>query len=435
MKPTIALMGYGAEAACAVRYFSELYPDAEYLVYDTSPLPPQNLPAGARYEIDNGTGTMKVDADIVVRTPSFDPKRIHTNGTVTSVTNEFFNVCPVPIIGVTGTKGKGTTASFIQAALEAAGVRSWLVGNIGLPALDVIDEIRTAADNQERAVVVYELSSFQLWDLTQSPHVAVVLMIEEEHLDIHSDKDEYITAKSNIARYQTTADCTVYFADNAISTQAAHLSRGRQLPFTVAEGEWIIARDQPIIKKAELGLRGEHNYQNATAALTAAMEYVSDVSVLAEAARSFKGLPHRLEVCAITKSGVTYVNDSYSSAPPATIAAVRAFEQQSEIVIVGGKDRGLAFDDLAETLKASSSIKRVIVVGEARSRIAQTFDAHQFSNYEVIDATSLQTIVERARNIATEGDVVILSPGCASFDMFDNFTDRGQQFKAITGAL
>lgn len=430
----VTLLGYGKETRSIVDYFSKLHPEAHYTVYDSALEPPAGLPVGADYRIDLKQNVLDIDADIIVRTPSFSPLRIKTSGKVTTATREFFAVCPVPIIGVTGTKGKGTTSSLIAHILREAGYEIWLVGNIGHPALNELEAIQQAHQNGRKALVVYELSSFQLWDLDRSPAVAVVLMIEEEHLDAHAGIDDYIAAKAHITEYQHKNDLVVYFSDNPVSTAIAHSSKAQALPFKVDEGEYLCARGVQIVKKSELLLRGEHNYQNVAAAVTVALKYVEDIEQVAQAVKSFTGLEHRLEVCQVSKNGVTYVNDSYSSAPPATIAAIRAFTEP-EILIVGGKDRGLAFEPLAACLNSRSNIKRVIVIGAAQARIIESFDQAGFKNYEINTSQSLEQVVDRACAIAESGDVVILSPGCASFDMFHDFTDRGNQFKAIVSKL
>lgn len=194
----IALLGYGLEAQSAYNYYANLHPDAEFVIYDNAASPKMELPKGSTFH-GGMTDFHDIDADIVVRTPAISPDKVSTRGVVTSVTKEFFDVCQRPIIGVTGTKGKGTTCSLIAAILKEAGIKTWLVGNIGLPSLDMIKEINEAKEG----VVIYELSSFQLWDMTKSPQVAVLLMIEPEHLDVHKDFAEYVNAKSNLVRHQT----------------------------------------------------------------------------------------------------------------------------------------------------------------------------------------------------------------------------------------
>ncbi|HEY0894153.1 MAG TPA: Mur ligase family protein, partial [Cellvibrio sp.] len=190
----IALLGYGVEGQSAYKYYSRLHPDATFTVYDSQPQPTVQLPEGVKFV--GGLKDFKgITADLAVRSPSIPPWQIQVTGEVTSVTREFLKKCPAPVIGVTGSKGKGTTCSMIKAMFDATTKKAWLVGNIGVGALDVLDQI------QPRDVVVYEMSSFQLWDCDVSPHVAVVLGIEPEHLDIHKDFEDYVMAKGNIAKH------------------------------------------------------------------------------------------------------------------------------------------------------------------------------------------------------------------------------------------
>ena len=195
----IAILGYGVEGESAYRYYRAKYPDAIFTAYDNKPEPKNPLPSDVRF-VGNREDFKGITADIAIKTPPIAPWNVGVTGTVTSITREFIKNCPAPIIGVTGTKGKGTTASLIRSILDAAGKKTWLVGNIGIGALDVLDQI------QSEDIVVYELSSFQLWDCDVSPHVAVVLGIEPEHLDVHRDFDDYVRAKANIGRHQSNKD-------------------------------------------------------------------------------------------------------------------------------------------------------------------------------------------------------------------------------------
>jgi UDP-N-acetylmuramoylalanine--D-glutamate ligase len=284
----------------------------------------------------------------------------------------------------------------------------------------------------ETGVVVYELSSFQLWDLKKSPHVAVVLMIEPEHLDVHRDFDEYKEAKRNIVAFQTKDDVVVYYADNETTAAIAQSSAAHKLPYGVAQGNVLSVDGKSIVARADIQLYGEHNIGNVQAALIAAWQYTHDTRAMAEAVREFRGLPHRLEEVGVVR-GVLYINDSFSSAPPATLAAVKAFAQP-KIVIMGGYDRGLDFSEIARAIAQQPRLKKVLLMGVARHRIADAFNACGCKDYEIIDGT-MEYAVARAAEIAVTGDVVLLSPGCASFDMFRDFSQRGDMFRQLVAAL
>ncbi len=430
----IALVGYGKEAISAYDYFANVYSDAQFVIYDSRAITDLELPLGAEFHYDDGKSILMIDADIVVRTPSAHPSRIHTTGEITSVTQEFMKRCKAPVIGVTGTKGKGTTASLISAILTRAGVDNWLIGNIGLPALDMVHDINSAFEKHKDIVVIYEMSSFQLWGLQISPHVAVVLMIEPEHLDIHDNFDQYLTAKQNITRFQNHDDILVYFQDNKNSSQIAKLTKAKKYSYRVEKSDYIIARDTKVILKDKIKMHGVHNLENVTAAITAAMEYVADTQLIADAVSNFYGLPYRLETVNSKRDEIQCINDSYSSAPPATVAAQKAFPGV-KIMIIGGKDRGLSFDELAKSFSEDSSVKHVILIGETATKIASAFNAVNFKSFEITSDRDMSQIVNRAMDYTEKGDTVIFSPGCASFDMFKNFTERGEQFKRAVEEL
>ena len=218
----IAIAGYGLEGESNYRYFSA-DPSNDITIIDERQ--PIAVPDGAKTIIGEDAFKNLKGFDLVVRTAGLAPRKIKTDGKVWSATNEFFQKCPASIIGVTGSKGKGTTASLIASILEAAGRKVWLVGNIGLPSLDILSQV--SSDD----LVVYELSSFQLWDLKRSPHTAVVLFIEQEHLDVHFDMQDYVNAKSNIARHQTNQDYLVYNGANQYSASIADTSEATKAAY------------------------------------------------------------------------------------------------------------------------------------------------------------------------------------------------------------
>jgi UDP-N-acetylmuramoylalanine--D-glutamate ligase len=427
----IALLGYGVEGASAYRYLSSRYPEAEFEIYDNAETPKYEIPNGVAFR-GGVTSFHDIDADMAMRTPAIPPYTVTSRGKISSVTEEFFEACPVPIIGITGTKGKGTTASLIAAMLEKAGIKTWLVGNIGLSSLDILDEVTAHDAEGKSSVVVYELSSFQLWDMKRSPHVAIVLMIEPEHLNIHESFDDYVRAKSNIVKYQTPEDIAIYFADNDVSATIAKSSAGVKIPYHVEDGEALMIDGKEIARRDDILLYGEHNVGNVQAAMLAAWQFTQDAQAIKAAIKEFHGLPHRLEKVA-EKSGILYINDSFSSAPPATVAALRAFKQP-KIVIMGGYDRGLDFTDTARQIVAEPGVKMALLVGQTKHRIAAGFKECDWRSYEVLE-DDLAAAVQRAHELADPGDVIILSPGCASFDMFKNFAERGDMFKELVSEL
>lgn len=430
----IAIAGYGVEGEANYRYWSA---DADHhvTIVDEREQLDRPIPNGAKTRLGEGAFEQLDGFDLVVRTAGLAPYKLKTTSKIWTATNEFFSKCPVPIIGVTGTKGKGTTASLIASIFEAAGKKVWLVGNIGVAALDVLDAI------QEGDIVIYELSSFQLWDSVYSPQTAVVLGIEPEHLDVHTDFEDYVGAKANICRFQKSDDFCVYKASNEYSRALAQKSLAEKQSYGLGQENhahvkngFFYVGEQIICSTKEVQLRGDHNLENTCAAVAVAFHHGVHNDAIAEGLRNFKGLEHRLEKVAVIDD-VTYYNDSFSSAVPATIAAVRSFHEP-EVIIIGGIDRGGDFDHLASTLATRSNIREVILIGEIRHKLSVLFATlapHMTVNS--IDSRSMEDIVAYAHARARPGDVVVLSPGCASFDMFKDFYDRGIQFKRAVHAL
>jgi UDP-N-acetylmuramoylalanine--D-glutamate ligase len=424
----VALAGYGMEGQSAYRYFKNQ--GAHITIFDERQ--PENVPPGVDCRVGENIFAQMQGFDVVVRSPSVRPDRIKTDGVITSPTQEFFSHCLAPIIGVTGTKGKGTTSTLIYKMLEAAGIRAHLVGNIGVPALDELPNI------QPEDYVVYELSSFQLWDLKQSPHIAVILMMEPEHLDAHTSLDEYVGAKANIALYQTPEDVTIYLPTNDITKRAAMVGTGRKIPYTEQPGAYVensvlTIDGKPVIAVSEIALPGGHNVQNACAAITAVWQITQDVQAMAGVLTEFTGLEHRLKLVG-TVNGVKYYDDSIATTPGSAIAALKAFDAP-KIIILGGSDKGADFHELAREV-ARENVKCVLLIGLMRDKLKQAMLDAGYDRFELLGQTStMAQIVGRAHELASSGDVVILSPACASFDMFKNYKDRGEQFIRAVQAL
>lgn len=424
----IAIAGYGVEGKENYAYWAGNLANELTIVDERDEL--ADLPDGAQTLLGAGAFQRLDGFDLVIRTAGLAPRKIATNGKVWSATNEFFAVCPAPIIGVTGSKGKGTTASLITSILEAAGKKVWLVGNIGVPALSVLPNI------QPEDIVVYELSSFQLWDIEKSPHVAVVLHIEPDHLDVHASMEEYVQAKGNITRFQTEADVLVFNDRNEFSKAIAAGSSARTIGFpsdTEAhiENETFFYGPTAICSVGELRIPGMHNWMNAGMAIAAAWEYTQDTQAIIQGLNNFKGLPHRLAYVN-TVNGVEFYDDSIATTPGSAVAALQAFWNRDKVIILGGSHKGSDFTALATEIKQHHAT--ALLIGDEATRIAEAFTAAGFTQFEMVSG-GMEDIVKRAYELAGPGDVVLLSPSAASFGMFKNYADRGDQFVAAVSHL
>lgn len=424
----IAIAGYGLEGKSNYEYFKSLGDIT--IVDERDEL--DDAPEGAPTILGEGAFTRLDDFDMVVRTAGLAPYKIMTDGKIWSATNEFFAKCPARIIGVTGSKGKGTTASLISSILRESGRTVHLVGNIGVPALDVLPEILP------EDFVVYELSSFQLWDLVRSPWTAVVLMIEPDHLDVHSSFEEYVAAKGNIAFNQTPNDRVIYNVDNEYSTSIANDSAaiekiGYQSDSSAhVKDDYFWYGEQKLCPVAALRIPGLHNRDNACAAIDAVWPLVSGGDVIAKGLAAFDGLPHRLKYVREV-NGVRYYDDSIATTPGSAIAAIEAFEQP-KILILGGSSKGADFTELARKT-ANDNVKHVLTIGTEAEKLVQVLSDAEVPVTNLGLSVTMDDIVRKASELAASGDVVVLSPACASFDMFKSYSDRGEKFIAAVNQL
>ncbi len=386
--------------------------------------------------------------DLIIRSPGISPlsaiiEKVKKQGVkITSPTQIFFDLCPSRIIGVTGTKGKGTTSSLIYEMLKKQGLDTYLGGNIGTPPLDFLDDLR------DDSWAVLELSSFQLQDLDKSPRIAVVLMVTSEHLDYHRDLKEYVEAKRNILRFQTHQDFAVINRDYPASNESDTHTEG-QVYFVSREQDvergcyirdgfvWIktekasgpgVPPARRVIPTQDILLPGKHNFENVCAASMAAFLAGVETPKIAAVLKEFKGLEHRLELVRIF-NGVAYYDDSFSTTPETAIAAIEAFDEP-KILILGGSSKKSDFTELGRVIRDSNSIKAIIGIGEEWPQIKLKIKNEKLKMIKVIErCKDMYEIVQRAREIAEIGDVVVLTPACASFGMFKNYKDRGNQFK------
>lgn len=424
----IAIAGFGSEGLSAYRYYSPK--SVDITIYDENTQPTEKLPKGVKFVTGKGCFNDLTGFDVVVRFPGIHPSRIKTDGEMTSMAIEFFKACPAPIIGVTGTKGKGTTSSLITKMLETAGQTVHLVGNIGVPALDELPKIKS--DD----VVVFELSSFQLWDMKQSPQVAVVLMVEPEHLDIHTDLEDYLQAKSNIARWQGENDAVIYHPSNKLSAKVARVGLGKKIRYLHPEGadisgDYLTIDGHRICSVKDFGLPGEHNYENIAAAVTASWHFSQNAMAFKQAITSFRGLPHRLQLVKEIDS-TKYYDDSFAANPASTRVAVHTFKEPLVLIAGGYRREGSRLSEIAKAA-TQKHVKHTILMGETAEELGSLIKKRGSSHYTVIKG-KMDEAVELSRRFAKPGDVVLLSPGCPSFDQYINFEERGIAFQKALGA-
>ncbi|MBI4039556.1 UDP-N-acetylmuramoyl-L-alanine--D-glutamate ligase [Candidatus Daviesbacteria bacterium] len=441
----VAVLGLGIEGLSTVEWLQKQGADITILDQKTEDQLAGNVGEKiTSWKLEPILGPKYLDSldqfDVIVRSPGIRPDlppllaAAKKGVKITSQTKLFFDLCQAPIIGVTGTKGKGTTATLIYEILKAVGKKVFLGGNIGRPPLDFLDDV--TGDSW----VILELSSFQLMDLTKSPHIGVVLMVTSEHLDWHKNTQEYLSAKEPVVSYQTNNDFAVIAQDYPNSMYYASQTRGQVFIFSrlakVDHGVWVEKDSfwysdgdikQKIMPIGGVALPGRHNWDNVAAAICVAKILSIDNKVIGRAIANFKGLEHRLEKVAEV-AGVTYYNDSFSTTPETTIAAIAAFDRP-EILILGGSSKGSDFRKLGQVIKNSQNVKAIIGIGVEWPTIKKAVSSQLPAISFIEDCKDMKQVVQAASKIAQPGDVVLLSPACASFDMFKNYKIRGEQFK------
>lgn len=405
----IALLGYGKEGQAAEKYFKTHF-NAECDIFEN--FTPEEIK-----QRDYSS------YDMILRSPSVPPLSLPNES---SLTRYFFDHCPCPIIGVTATKGKGTTCSFIKSILDSLGENAYLVGNIGTPSIEILDQLTA------NSVVVYEMSSFQLWDLEKSPHIAVLGHLEPDHLNVHKDYADYLNAKANITRWQTANDYLIYYSKNPETTKITNTSKAIKIPYPY---------EVPDDTLKAIYLPGKHNQENALAAIAAVASYknISPDEFIREkkpeiitGLNNFRGLPHRLEFLR-ELNDVKYYDDNFSTNPSSTRVAVNSFPKNDLVLIIGGRDK-TNYEDLPEIYEIlkSPQIKKIILIGESGHELAKQYQDNRFTL-----AKSLEQAVNVAKSTAEtlKNAVVIMSPAAASFDMFENVYDRGDKFKNLIATL
>lgn len=379
-----------------------------------------------------------LDGDVIYKTPGirYDVPQLRKasekGSVITSEMEVFFDVCPAKIIAVTGSDGKTTTTTLIHKMMTDAGYTTWLGGNIGNPLLTDTGEMT------ENDWVILELSSFQLHTMTKSPHIAVITNISPNHLDMHKSYEEYIDAKTNIMKYQNSTDKLVLNADNEVTAELGERALGeveyfsrRQNADICLNGEFILRKGERILNIKDIKIPGMHNVENYMAAICAVEGLVPD-DVIVKTAKEFGGVEHRIELVREV-DGVKYYNSSIDSSPNRTINTLSVFPEKV-IMIGGGKDKGIPYDDIGPAI--AEHVKTLILIGATAGKIEEALmNTGKGDNVEILHCKTYEEVVKTARDKAVPGDVVVLSPGSTSFDMFANFMERGELFKRLVNQL
>lgn len=375
------------------------------------------------------TPSMRIDCDALVKVKS-------EGAYITSEMEEFVRYCKGRVYGITGSDGKTTTTTIVSKLLEAEGYKTWVGGNIGTPLFSNIEEI------EENDRVVLELSSFQLMTMDSPIDVAIVTNLAPNHLDMHKDMEEYIDSKKNIFLYQNANDILIVNRENEITHNFVNEAKCQVREFSskrvLGDGAYykdgiLYLQEKEVCRKEDIVIKGIHNVENYLAAFAATKEDVK-IETMKRVAETFGGVEHRCELVREI-DGVKYYNDSIASSPTRTLAGLFAFEKKV-ILIAGGYDKHIPFEPLAE--EGYTFVKELILLGDTKYLIKEAFDKVKEEKGVEVPITivdSLEEAVDKAKELAVAGDVVTLSPACASFDMFPNFMIRGNKFKEIVNNI
>jgi UDP-N-acetylmuramoyl-L-alanine---L-glutamate ligase len=441
----IVLLGFGREGQSSFRLIRRLLPLVSLYIADIdesvieNPLVTDDPNVLFRLGHDYLKGLNEFD--VIIKSPGISLKDIDNNivrEKITSQTDLFLEVYSRQVIGITGTKGKSTTSTLLHAILKRAGKNAILLGNIGRPAFNSIEDIH------EDTIIVYELSSHQLEYISSAPHISILLNLYQEHLDAYHSFRDYQLAKMNIVRFQNESDYFIYNADDRIISGLIgefHLDRNYQ-PFSfeneLADGSFI--RDGMIIysedcvtqKVLDLNkkrkLKGDHNLRNIMAVINACKILGIENEIIQEGIAGFTGLEHRMEYAGKFR-GISFYNDSIATIPEATIEAIKSLERV-DTIILGGFDRGIDYTGLAGFLSASK-VRNFICTGEAGKRISDLLGPLIRNDQKLFLIQKFDEFLDLALKNTVPGTICLLSPAAASYDEFQNFEMRGKRFKEL----
>lgn len=447
----VAIIGMGVSNIPLLDYLYNL--NTKVTVFDNRQIGQINADAISKiqlYSFELIAGENALDElegfDIIFRSPSCRPdipeivKELERGAILTSEIEMVLKLAPGKIIAVTGTEGKTTTTSLIHAIIQKSGKKCFFGGNMGKPIFTQIKDM-TSED-----IIILELSSFQLMDVDVSSDIAVVTNIYPDHLNVHKSYEEYRETKENIFRYQDSDGITILNYDNEFTREFAKDTNGKVIFFSSKEklenGYIYDNMDKTIkycedgirrhiIKKEDIKLKGIHNYENICAAL-AATSSVVDIDTQIRAIEEFYGVEHRLEFVR-ELDGVKWYNDSIGTSPASTIAGLNSFDEDI-VLLAGGSDKGLDYTEVGEAI--ARKVRVLILTGPTSEKIEQaTKSALNGRNIEIYYPTNMQEAVNLAKEVAKKGDVVLLSPASASFDLYINFEERGNKFKEFVKTL
>ena len=455
---SILILGLGQEGRSSWRFLRAAFPEKVLGVADQLPLEQLSLEAQAllredlRIRAHLGADYLSslADYEVIVRSPGIPLQQpalqqaTKAGKRITSQTALLFANFRGTVIGITGTKGKSTTASLAHAILRQNYPDAELIGNIGAPALDWLHRLKP------EAIVVYELSSHQLEGLAHSPHVAVLLNIVPEHLDYYLSFEQYVAAKANITRSQSKGDFLIYNADHEIPRKIAAASRAARLGCSLEGEQWagsFLAEDhivfranggklEKVVPMKDVPLLGRFNLMNVAAAVAVGKVLGVANNQIADAVCKFLPLEHRLEWVGVF-GGVTYYNDSIATVPEATIGALEALGSNIQTLLLGGTDRHLDFSSLAKRL-AGSSVKTLILFPATGERIWQTVcevDPNAAVRCKHFFVETMEEAVALAKQHTAPGKICLLSPASPSFGLFRDYRDRGARFKHLVRGL
>ena len=417
----LPLLDYLYQLKCDVTIFSDVKIEVDLSKYN--------------FKVYEDGLTNLVGFDIIFRSPGCLPTRkeikaeIERGAYVTTEVQEVIKLTPSRVIGVTGSDGKTTTTTLIDLVLRSSGYKTFLGGNIGTPLFTQIKDM-TKDD-----IVVLELSSFQLMDMTVSPDISVITNITPNHLDKHKNMDEYIESKSNIFKYP--GSIVVLNDDNEITKkfksdrEIRYFSRSHKTNAFYTLNNNVYRNDEVILKGSDIHIRGVHNLENIATVLSATYDLI-DMDKSLKAIKEFNGVEHRLEFVREI-DGVKWYNDSVSSSPTRTIAGLNSYDEKI-VLIAGGYDKNLDYTPIAKPIL--EHVSKLILFGATKDKIYKAVtDKKTNENIQIYVLNTLEEVVNKAKEVAIPKEVVLFSPASASFDMFKNFADRGIQFKNLVNKL